>query len=533
MTTTVERAARVPDDGLPAILRPRTSLVREEALRSGEGEHEYGAVGGPVRFYRRTVRTTSCGDGTTRVDQKVDYVLEAPLIAWLLSVPARRHLGAVRAEGKPPWWGPPDVLDRAAWGALGGLLALAAVIGYLGTLLTQTITYSAKEFHQGTGAEGVALAVVRCDILLALGLVAVADRRGRRVVALGGAAVGCVLTSLGALAPSLAWLAASQVVARAFVTAATIAAGVLAAEIMPKGARAWALGLGAMAGAVGAGAAVVLLPLAGIDARAWRLLYLLALAWVGVVAVAARHLPESERFLAHRRAGDRVPIRRRRLALLATASFLLQMFVTPASEFQNEYLRRERHFSAGRIALFTVATTLPGAIGILAGGRLADTIGRRKVAVVAVGGAAGFAAVAYSLGGWPMWLAMASAALTGAAVTPVLTVYGPELFATSGRGAANGLLTAAGRIGAIAGLLLIGWVAQSHRGFGTGFAFLALGPVALIVLIVTAFPETARRSLEELNPEDRAALSITPAGSARAERADEAIPHDDEADSLW
>ena len=36
------------------------------------------------------------------------------------------------------------------------------------------------------------------------------------------------------------------------------------------------------------------------------------------------------------------------------------------------------------------------------------------------------------------------------------------------------------------------------------FALIAIGPVVLIALIVTAFPETARRSLEELNPEDRA-----------------------------
>ncbi len=521
MSTSIDRVVRVPPGALDGILRPRASLVHERSLPSGDGEHVYAAAQGPVRSYRRVVHVAPAGDGTTRVDQHVEYELDAPLLGWLLGRPARRHLGAVRAEDKPPWWGPPDVLGRDAWAALGGLLALAAVIGYLGTLLTQTITYSAKEFHQGTAAEGVALAVVRCDILLALGLVALADRRGRRVIALGGAAVGCALTALGALAPSLAWLAASQVVARAFVTAATIAAGVLAAEIMPKGARAWALGAGAMAGALGAGVAVVLLPLAGIDTRAWRLLYLLALAWVGIVALAARHLPESERFLVHHHAGDHVPIRRQRLALLATASFLLQMFVTPASEFQNEYLRRERHFSPSRIALFTLATALPGAIGILAGGRLADTHGRRKVAVVAVGGAAVFAVVAYSIGGWPMWLAMASAGLTGAAVTPVLTVYGPELFATSGRGIANGLLTAAGRAGAVAGLLLIGWVAQTHRGFGGGFALLALGPVALIVLVITAFPETARRSLEDLNPEDRASAPPTP------------IPQVNEADSLW
>ena len=465
-------------------------------------ELAWGAARGPVSSYHRAVRLRPEGDGTTTVAQEVTYVLDAPLVGWLLRAPARRYLGAVRIEDRPPWWGPPDVLDAQAWAALGGLLALAMVVGYLGTLLTQTITYSAKEFHNGTGAEGVALAAVRCDILLALGLVTIADRRGRRLVALGGTAIGCVLTALGALAPSLAWLAVSQVVARGFVTAATIAAGVLAAETMPKGARAWALGIGAMAGALGAGVAVAALPVAGIDRRAWRLLYIGALAWLAMVAVARVHLPESNRFVHRQHAPEPTSVRRARLALLASANFLLQIFVTPSSEFQNEYLRRARHFSPGRISLFTVMTALPGAIGIVVGGRLADTHGRRRVAVVAVGGAAAGVVIAYSIGGWPMWLAAATAGLTGAAVTPALTVYGPELFATAGRGRANGLLTAAGRAGAIVGLLLVGWISQSHTRFGLAFAIIVLGPIGLIILIVRAFPETAHRSLEELNPVD-------------------------------
>jgi MFS family permease len=510
----VVRTTRLPDSSVAGIVRARSSLVEERPA----GDLSWEAVRGPVSSYRRTVRLHPDGDGMTLVEQEIEYRLEAPLLGWLLRLPARVHLGAVQTEDRPPWWAPPDVLDQRAWATLGGLLTLATVIGYLGTLLTQTVTYSAKEFHQGTAAEGVALAAVRSDIVLALALVTLADRRGRRLVALAGAAVGCVLTALGAFAPSLAWLAASQIAARGFVTAATISAGVLAAEAMPKGARAWALGVGAMSGAVGAGVAVLALPLAGIDVRAWRLLYLLALAWLALVAVAGRHLPESERFLAHHaRAeveGDEHPVlRRSRLVLLACASFLLQLFVTPSSEFQNEYLRRERHFSPSRIAVFAVVTALPGAIGIVAGGRLADTIGRRRVAIVAITGAAIGAVIAYSVGGWPMWLAAATAALTGAAVTPALTVYGPELFATAGRGVANGLLTAAGRGGAIIGLLVIGWVSQSRGRFGPAFSLLAVGPVLLVVLIATSFPETARRSLEELNPEDR--LGGEPPGSAR------------------
>jgi len=129
---------------------------------------------------------------------------------------------------------------------------------------------------------------------------------------------------------------------------------------------------------------------------------------------------------------------RRRLLLLLAAALLCQAFITPASQLRNEYLRRERAFSPGRISLLTVLTVLPGAIGIVVGGRPADTRGRRRVDMTAVTGAVVGALGAFSVGGWPMWIGSAIGSLAGAAVIPALSVYGPELFGTHLRGAARG-----------------------------------------------------------------------------------------------
>ncbi|MHB8466257.1 MAG: MFS transporter [Acidimicrobiales bacterium] len=384
---------------------------------------------------------------------------------------------------------------------------LAVVTGYLSTLLTQTVTYSAREFHAGTATEGVALAIVRGDVIVAFGLLAVADRRGRRVVAIAGAAFGAAFTALGALSPSLPWLVASQVVARGFVTAATITAAVLLAESMPKGARAWAVGVIAIATAAGAGVCVLALPVAGMGTRGWRVLYAVAIVWLLAIIPIARKLPESPRFERLRRASRQRLTVSRRLKLLCGAAFLFQMFITPASQFQNEYLRRERGFSPGRISLFTVVTAVPAAIGIVLGGRLADTRGRRSIAIGAVGGVAIGATLSYLTGGWSMWILTIFAGVTGAAVVPALTVYGPELFATNHRGAANGVIAGAGRIGSVIGLLAVGAIADQTGHFGPGFAAVAIAPLGLVVLIFVAFPETARRSLEELNPEDAGGLS--------------------------
>ena len=83
---------------------------------------------------------------------------------------------------------------------------------------------------------------------LALAVVALADRRGRRVVLLWASVTGCTLAVSGALAPSLAWLTASQTVARGFATALLLLVGIVAAEEVPARTRAYAVSLLAMAG---------------------------------------------------------------------------------------------------------------------------------------------------------------------------------------------------------------------------------------------------------------------------------------------
>lgn len=52
-----------------------------------------------------------------------------------------------------------------------------------------------------------------------------------------------------------------------------------------------------------------------------------------------------------------------RLALLATAAFLLNVFVAPQTQFRNEFLRDERGLSAAAVSLFALATSMPAAAG--------------------------------------------------------------------------------------------------------------------------------------------------------------------------
>ena len=94
---------------------------------------------------------------------------------------------------------------------LGLLATLSLIAGYLGTLLTQTMTFAADEFGAGTAAQGdrwrpCGSAAAR-DRLGAL-----ADRRGRRLILTAALSPAITSTVLGALAPNLAVLAATQAV---------------------------------------------------------------------------------------------------------------------------------------------------------------------------------------------------------------------------------------------------------------------------------------------------------------------------------
>ena len=111
--------------------------------------------------------------------------------------------------------------------------------------------------------------------------------------------------------------------------------------------------------------------------------------------------------------------------------------------------------------------------------------------------------MAYLSWGWLLWGASVLAAVVGALAVPALAVYGPELFPTGQRGAANGGLQVISVAGSGAGLLLAGWLADRLGGLGPAMAILAAGPALLVGLVLLLYPETARRELEDLNPSDR------------------------------
>jgi len=481
-------------DGEVGLARlPRDDVVREVATEPDR----FTAAMGPFARYERTLALV---DG--RLTETIDYRL-APMV-WPFPFAAlyRKALVRRRVDGGKPWWSPPETPDAHAATALGSLCALALVFGYIGSLLSQTLTFAADELSVSKTDQGVTLAAVRIGVLGALALTALADRRGRRQVLLACAGLGCTIAALSGLAPELVSLGVAQTFVRGLATAGGVLVVIVAAEEMPAGSRAFAITLISAAGAFGAGLCLMALPLADINETGWRMVMVAALLLLPIVRLVARHLPESRRFdTKHLDVG--MAGHGGRFWLLAASAFLLSLFTAPASQLLNEFLREEEGFSALRITMFSILTNTPGGIGLVVGGRLADNRGRRIVGATGVIGGVLLTVAMVLVGGWPMWGLSIGAAMVGAMVVPALGVYGPELFPTSLRGRANGIIAILGVAGSVVGLATAGYLSDRWDGLGPALALLSVGPLLMAVLVLVAYPETAHRELEELNPEDR------------------------------
>ena len=473
---------------------PRDDIVVEAP--SGDGR--FSATAGPFDEYERTLEVDDDGQLT----ETIRYELAPMVWAWLLAHPYRMALGRRPRPGHTPWWSPPQAPDRQGCTALGTLCYLGLVFGFIGTLLTQTITFAADELDASKTDQSAVLALVRVGVLGALVVTSLADRRGRRRVLLFCATAGCALAALSALAPDLVSLGVTQTFVRGAATAGGILVGIVAAEEMPAGSRAFAFSLLASAGALGAGMCLMVLPLADVGDRGWRLVLAASILLLPLVRLASRHLPETRRYdTAHADVG--MAGHGSRFWLLAASALLLALFTAPASQLLNEFLRDEEGFAAWQITIFTIVTNTPGGIGLVIGGRLADTRGRRPVGAFGVVAGTLLTVAMVLLGGWPMWGLSVAAAITGAMVVPAISVYGPELFPTSLRGRANGTVAILGVSGSAIGLLTAGWLSERWDGLGPALALLSIGPLIMAVLVLVAYPETAHRELEEINPEDR------------------------------
>lgn len=507
----------VPLADLDRFITPRVDRSVVERLITAPsngvaGTYRFEAVGGPWATYERTVEVTPQPRPQTDADidvrEQVVARLAIPIWGWAFNrLAARDVLTVDHRTGGNRWWNAPVLLNPAQSRLLSYLCGLAVLAGFVSSLASRILTFAVDEFMPEatktaqTSAVTTSLTIIRIGVVIALASLALADRVGRRRVLRFAVWAGLVATILGAVAPNLAFLVGVQTAGKNFGAAITILLAIIAAEELPAGSRAYATGLLGMSFALGAGMVLMVLALADVGIWGWRLSCLAGAGFLAVAAFVSPRLPETQRFLVREATSTdtgRVTWRSiaPRLGVMAALFFSLNVFTTPSSQLQTDYLRSDRGYSAGLISLFLIATNTPGGLGVVIGGKWSDLRGRKLVAMVGLIGIALQGAI-FMTSGAAMWVVSLLSAVIGGMAVPALGAFGPELFPTRWRSSANGVLNATALGGGVVGLTLAQHFIVS-AGYGTAFGvlFVAIGATAIALAML---PESAGRELEDLN----------------------------------
>jgi DHA1 family bicyclomycin/chloramphenicol resistance-like MFS transporter len=478
-----------------------------------------------IEDLERIAEVHDAGESESELTLRWSYRVGMPYFGWFFAPLIHRavraslvHMGEVleaRALGREdppaprrPVWLPRDRTTRAQAGSIATICAALVVAGFGGSLFTQALPFLARSFHASDADLGVALSVTRVGTLVGLVGSALADRRGRRRILLASVVGVCVASALSALTPDLVSFAALQVIVRGFVQLATIVGYIAVTEESPEGSRAFLLAFAGMSFGAGFAIGAALVPIGDIAAGAWRIMFAVAALGLLLVPGFARRMTETKRYAAMsaRAAAARGrelvdQIYGRRFSVVAGLAFLLGFFGSPSLQFTNQYLSDVRGYSGVGITLLRAVTqALPGLVAIVIGGKLAESSGRKPVAVRATLLLAGATVGFFLLGGPALWMMMLVGTVAGALGGPAMTTFTTELFPTEVRGRAGAALLGASVAGAVAGLLLVGYLADPLGDVGKAVAVTCVAPVIVALFLVPRLPEGGGRALDELSP---------------------------------
>ena len=217
-----------------------------------------------------------------------------------------------------------------------------------------------------------------------------------------------------------------------------------------------------------------------------------------------RHLPETRRFAAAAAVAAPGAIRRSRFALVGGAAFLGTLFLSPASQLRNEFLRDDLGYTASSISLFQLVISLPAGTAVMIAAVTADRYGRRWIGAGGLALGAVMGAISYRSTGIGLWLTASGAVVLTSAAVPALRGYQTELFPTRARAKVGGWLDVVGVAGSAAGLVIVGVLAERWDDLGGAIAVMAIAPILAAVAVIALFPETASTELEVFNTDDPA-----------------------------
>ena len=393
----------------------------------------------------------------------------------------------------------------SGFGQFGVVAALGDVARGFGQI-HHGATLSDQAALSGTSL-GIGLAIMRLASLGALPITGLADDFGRRKMLLITVGAGLAMTVLAAASPSYWWFVAIFAAGRPLLSATNGLAQVTAAEQTGSADRAKALALIAAGYGTGAGVIAIVHSLAA-PAIGFRGVFILALAPLALLPLVGRWVQEPDRFtVTIAGAGHPIPVLdavarpfRRRLLVIVVLAFAISVITGPANSFVFLFAQNVLHQRGIVTAAMVVGAGVAGLAGLLVGRWLADRVGRRLTGALAMVAVALLACLAYT-GVTPALLAGYILGVFAASVfAPAAGALVNELFPTSVRASVVGWSTAAGVLGAVAGLVIFGAVAGARHQFALAGVVTFL-PAALVMVLFWLLPETRGREPEDLWPE--------------------------------
>jgi predicted MFS family arabinose efflux permease len=392
----------------------------------------------------------------------------------------------------------------SGFGQFGAVAALGDVARSFGRLGDGS-TIAEQAGLSGTEL-GIGLAVLRLASLGGLPLAGWADRVGRRRILLGTCGLGLTFTVAAAASPGYWWFVAVFACGRPLLSATNAVAAVAAAELTGSADRARAVALVAAGYGVGAGLAAIINALAG-GAVGFRGTFALAVVPLALLAVLRRWVVEPDRFTRVAAAAEhRVPVLgpvgapfRGRLLIVAGLSFAIAVITGPANSFLYVYAENVLALPGAAIAAMVATAGVTGLAGLLLGSRLADRVGRRATSALAMVAIAMLGTLTYSGSRPAVVTGYVLGVLAASTLAPAAGALANELFPTSVRASVAGWLVAASVLGAVAGLLAFGAIADAGNRFALAAAATFLPAVGAIGLF-TLLPETRGREPEDLWP---------------------------------
>jgi putative MFS transporter len=414
-----------------------------------------------------------------------------------------------------PFLGRAPALTRRQWRVLGLVSLVTLFEQYDLSLFSLALKQIQAELAIPEARLGEFGALVRLGALPAFAVAMLADRFGRRRVLLFTIVAYTVLTGATAFAPDARSFVALQFLARVFAVAEVMLAYVVVAEELDPEVRGWGIGaLGALA-ACGSGLALALFATVDVLPFGWRALYLLGFGPLVWLTWMRRTLPETARFEARANVVDAEGALRSawrplvsllraypgRFLAIVSVVFLLNVAENPAGFFGPKYFQEEHGWSPARFAAMGFFGGFLGIFGSAFAGRLSDRHGRRRIAILFLLAHPLFVIGYYQLSGVvlaPLWI---GAVFAGIGSGVLLAAFGNELFPTSYRSTAAGARVVMGTLGGVLGLAVESALYRTLESHWTAISLLAAGALLAPLLVAALFPETARRSLEEISPE--------------------------------